>query len=552
MDEVHPSRDPAWWVLVPATILAGGILLLAVSLRGMGVHLGRHQGAVPPTTTAAPPLLPSVWIAPEVPAQVALPLAAWVRAHPQVATLASSPEGAAATIQVEPTEGATLLWERVYVVAVPYRHPLRSLGSEALRSLWQAPPGEENSHWLAEPESLAALSLLLGPQGQGTWLDLAPPEQLADRAWEMGDALVFLPFERLEPRLRPLLVDGYAVLDPAEPLDRYPLALRVWAVGPGNLVDPLAEAVHGAMPPSNRDPSRFATLAVAGAASLTRGIAVQMDALADPAHPARLVAPRLSQADATVVGLTAPLTPECQPQETMSRLCGRPSYAETLRLLGADAVYLTDGRLLDYGPEGLLASLGLLEGQGWVAVGAGRNASEAARPQMLEVGGARVALLAYNHTGPSEAWAAAEGPGLARFVLEAASHAVMEAASTADFVVVLVHHGEPYGPTSAPRQKLDFRALAEAGADLVVGTQARQPQEVAFQGRSFLAYGLGNLVSDHLWSVDARRSVVVWCTFYEGRWLAVNLLPAETDWDGSVRWLAGAEARQVLEGVLLR
>ncbi|MBC7225104.1 MAG: hypothetical protein H5T59_12670, partial [Anaerolineae bacterium] len=91
MDEAHPPRDPAWWVLVPAAILAGGILLLAISLRGMGVRIGRPQGSVLPTPTATPTSLPAVWIAPEVPAVVALPLAAWLREHPQVAALAASP-----------------------------------------------------------------------------------------------------------------------------------------------------------------------------------------------------------------------------------------------------------------------------------------------------------------------------------------------------------------------------------------------------------------------------------------------------------------------------
>ncbi|MGQ9593849.1 MAG: CapA family protein [Anaerolineae bacterium] len=553
MDEHRqPLRDPAWWVLGPASALALGLVMLALGLRGLGVHIPR-QAARPPapgTPTPLPTPRLSVWIAPDVPSEVALPLASWVSAHPEVATLASTPEGTAATVQMAPSEGAVLLWERVYVVAVPYTHHLTSLGSDALQRRWQTASGEAGPRWMVAPDALDAMEALLGPQGQGVPVDLVPEEDLADRAWEAGDVLAFLPFDRLEPRLRPLQVDGYAVLDPADRLERYPLAQRAFLRGPAGLIQALTEAVQTRTPPTNRDPARFATLAVTGPASLTRGIAVQMDTLGDPGHPARAVGPRLAQADATLVGLVAPFTQACQPQEAMARFCSRPAYVETLRLLGADAVYLTDGHLADFGPEAILASLDLLEGKGWPLVGAGRYREEASQAEMLLVDGVRVAVLAYNLAGPPEAWATDEGPGTARFSLQEAREAVAQARAAADLVLVLVQHEERYGPLPSAQERLDFRALGEAGADLVVGTEAREPQTAEFHRRAFLAYGLGDLISDQTWSPETRQSVVLWCTFYGGRWLGVTLLPTQMEPDGRARWLEGAEAQAVLERLL--
>ncbi len=552
MDEPRkPPRDPAWWVLWPAGALALGIVLLALGLRGMGFHLSRGAARPPSAPTPAPSPMPppSVWISPDVPSEVAVPLASWVSGHPEVATLAPAPEGAAVVVQMAPAEGATLLWEQVYVVAVPFAHRLTSLGSDALRREWQG-ASEAGPRWMADPEALDAMEALLGPQGRGVSLDLVPSDQLADRAWEAGDALVFLPFDRLEPRLRPLQVDGYAVLDPSDRLERYPLALRAFIRGPEDLVQALAGALEAHTPRTNRDPARFATLAVTGSASLTRGVAVQMDARGDPAHPARGIGPRLAQADATVVGLVAPLVPTCQPQEAMARFCSRPAYLEALRVMGADAIYLTDGHLADFGPEALLGSLDLLEEEGWTFVGAGRSREEAFQVRSLPVGEARVALLAYNQAGPPEAWATEEGPGTARFDLERARTSIAQARTAADLVLVLVQHEEGYGVLPSAQGRLDFRALADAGADLVVGTEAHEPRAAEFHGRAFLAYGLGNPVSDQTWSPETRQSLALWCTFYGGRWLGVELLPTQMEPDGRARWLEGAEARAVLDRLL--
>ncbi|MGC8838113.1 MAG: CapA family protein, partial [Anaerolineae bacterium] len=569
-------RDPAWWVLAPASALALGIVLLALGLRGMGIHIP-HGASSPPAAvspTPSPTPRPAVWIAPDVPGEVALPIASWVSAHPEAATLASAPEGAAVAVQMSPTEWTAPLWERIYVVAVPYKSRLTSLGSDALRQLlqspgvvldierlaslgtdalrqqWQAASEEKGLRWLAEPEALDAMEALLGPQGQGVSLDLVPREQLASRAWEAEQVLAFLPFDHLEPRLRPLQVDGYAVLDPTDRLERYPLALRAYIRGPAALVQALTEAVRARTPLTNRDPARFASLAVTGNVSLTRGVAVQMDALSDPGHPVRGIGPRLAQADATLVGLLAPFTPACQPQEAMTRFCSRPAYVEALRVMGADAVYLTDGHLADFGPEGISFSLGLLEDKGFPVVGTGRNRKEAFQTRILSVGGARVALLAYNQAGPPEAWATEEGPGTARFDLEAARTAVVQARAAADLVLVLVQHEDRYSALPNPQERLDFRALADAGADLIVGTEAHEPRAAEFYGKALLAYGLGNPVSDQMWSPRTRQSTVLWCTFYGGRWLGVDLLPTQMEPDGQARWLAGAEARAALEDLL--
>lgn len=549
------DRDPAWWVLGPASLIALAIVVLALSLRGMGFRIGGQGARVPPATptrtpspTATP--LPSVWVAPNVPAPVAISLGQWVEAHPQACVMASSGEGASVRVDLAGSPGATLAWERVYVVAVPYFRQEMGVGSAALKTRWQRGGREgEVPLWLTGPGGVEVVTALLGPRGPGVRVEEVAWDQLAERAWTAAEAWVVIPFDRLVPPLRPLPVDGTSVLDPSADMSRYPLALRVWVQGPADLVEPLVEAVRAEAAPTNRDPARLGTVAVTGVTAMTRMTAVRMDQQGDPGYPAREVGPLLSQADVTHVSNEVPFAEGCQPQQAMSAFCSRPAYTETLRLLGADVVELTGNHILDLGPEALLDSLQWYEEGRMAVFGGGRDEEEARRPLVVEVQGTTVAFLGYNQAGPPEVWATAQRPGAGRFDLERARQEIEAARAQADVVMVHVQHAEAYSVHPTPRQRLDFLALTEAGADVVVGTQAHQPQAVEFHRGKLILYGLGNLIFDQMWSVPTRQSLVAWHVLYDGRHLATELLPTRLEDYAQPRWLRGAEAQEVLDEV---
>ena len=60
-----------------------------------------------------------------------------------------------------------------------------------------------------------------------------------------------------------------------------------------------------------------------------------------------------------------------------------------------------------------------------------------------------------------------------------------------------------------PEQMADFRALSDAGADIVVGVQAHTPQAVELRGDNrIILYGLGNLYFDQVRSWGTRPGLV--------------------------------------------
>jgi poly-gamma-glutamate synthesis protein (capsule biosynthesis protein) len=76
------------------------------------------------------------------------------------------------------------------------------------------------------------------------------------------------------------------------------------------------------------------------------------------------------------------------------------------------------------------------------------------------------------------------------------------------------------------QQRADFRALAEAGAAIVSGSQAHQPQGFDFHTGAFIHYGLGNLFFDQMWSLETRQEFIDRHVFYDGRHISTELLTA--------------------------
>jgi poly-gamma-glutamate synthesis protein (capsule biosynthesis protein) len=80
---------------------------------------------------------------------------------------------------------------------------------------------------------------------------------------------------------------------------------------------------------------------------------------------------------------------------------------------------------------------------------------------------------------------------------------------------------------SAPTEQhiSDFRAIADAGATIVNGSQAHIPQAMEFYDTAFVHYGLGNLFFDQM-NGESRREFLDRHTFYDGRYISTELVTA--------------------------
>jgi poly-gamma-glutamate synthesis protein (capsule biosynthesis protein) len=236
-------------------------------------------------------------------------------------------------------------------------------------------------------------------------------------------------------------------------------------------------------------------LVLIGDVMLGRGVAEV--AANDPGSIFEHLRPVLASADLALGNLESPLT--TRPHATNGfALEADPAVARLLGAAGLDVVDLANNHATDGGPATVLDTIAALGAAGVRSVGAGPDADAAAAPLVLDVGGVRVGILAFDMTGGG-APATGTGPGVSTWDRAAARIAVTALRADADLVVVGLHGGVEYLPRPDPVLRQAVEDVVAWGADVVWGHGAhvRYPVTVGDAPRhAVLASGLGNAVFD--------------------------------------------------------
>ena len=246
------------------------------------------------------------------------------------------------------------------------------------------------------------------------------------------------------------------------------------------------------------------TLAFAGDVHFEGGVAALLDRRDATLGP---MASALRSADVAVVNLESALTtggsPAPKELEDPSRRYWFRSPPSALALLdrsGVDVVSLANNHGADYGAAGLRDTLRLARSSPVAVIGVGRDPEQAFRPYETSINGVDVAVLAAD-ASPLESKASIwdvgpDGPGVARDETRLLA-AVRAANAYSDVVAVYLHWGaENQGCPTAGQRKL-AQKLADAGADVVVGTHAHVLLGAGMLDDTYVSYGLGNFLWYH-------------------------------------------------------
>ena len=258
--------------------------------------------------------------------------------------------------------------------------------------------------------------------------------------------------------------------------------------------------------------------------------------------------PTLGRADLAVVNLETALTSRGAPAPKTWHFRSPPAALDVLAGAGVDVVSLANNHAVDYGPVGLRDTLAARRDSPLPVVGIGKDAEEAFSPAVVEVEGRRVAVLAATQVPDWTAFNAAAGaatPGVA-VALDPTrlARAVRDARGKADVVVVYLHWGTDYTSCPDASQRSTSRLLADAGADVVVGTHAHQLQGAGWLGRTYVSYGLGNFVWWRRNSATQAATGVLTLTLQGRRVVEEDWVPLAIEEDGIPR-RPGREQAQV-------
>jgi poly-gamma-glutamate capsule biosynthesis protein CapA/YwtB (metallophosphatase superfamily) len=279
---------------------------------------------------------------------------------------------------------------------------------------------------------------------------------------------------------------------------------------------------------------------IVGDVMLGRGAAPMLSD-ADGAGPFAGV-PWLAEADLTLGNLEAVIVEGATSGPYV--LAAPPEAAGVLRQAGFDVLGLANNHALDWGTRGLMETAARLRLAGIATVGAGPTLDAAYAPLIREVGGVRVAILAFDafsrRVQDERAW------GVAQWDSASALAAVSSARRQAEAVIVSVHWGNEYELRSSPYQRRLAEALVEAGADLVVGHHPHVVQETQVQGESFVAYSLGNFVFDQQQG-ETRQGLALRALFDHDGLRGVQALPIRAG--PAPRLLSAQAAAPLLERI---
>jgi poly-gamma-glutamate synthesis protein (capsule biosynthesis protein) len=432
-------------------------------------------------------------------------------------------DAANANIRLEVGEG-NIVSQWVYALVTPFSSTLQGVSGNDLLLRWQG--GASGIPLLMDQNTYDMFTSHWGPAG--TSVQIIAKNELVDYAWTHQPALAIVSFEDLNPRWKVLPVDGLSPIHKDFDLQNYRLKIPI-----SLHADPeLAALIRSnfTIPSSNFDPQKMTVVAMTGVTALVRATAATMERRGI-LYPAQDIRDLLTGADITHISNEVPFAVDCpypNPRQEEIRFCSRDGYIQLLEDVGTDVVELTGDHFSDWGTEAMFHTLDLYRQRGWSYYGGGENLAEGRKALLLENNGNRIAFIGCNAKGGSFAQAGDTQPAAAVCDMDWMAGEIQRLKAEGWLVIATFQHHEYYTYFTQPDQQQDFRQVAEAGANIVSGSQAHQPQGMEFLNGSFIHYGLGNLFFDQYSYCDAcRQGLIDLHVFYEGRYISTELLPIQ-------------------------
>ncbi len=212
------------------------------------------------------------------------------------------------------------------------------------------------------------------------------------------------------------------------------------------------------------------------------------------------VATQLSAADAAICHLEVTLARPEDPLSSYPRFRAPRELAANLASAGFDGCSVASNHALDFGEQGVVATLTALDEAGLAHAGTARTPEEDAMPARYDVGGITVAQLSYAY-GFNGYLEPADKPWLVDQIDPAVILADAQAARAggAEVVVVSMHWGNEYthGVVESQQVVADALAAVPGAVDLIVGHHAHVVQPISKVGDMWVVWGMGNMLSSN-------------------------------------------------------
>ncbi|MEO8230056.1 MAG: CapA family protein [Chloroflexota bacterium] len=418
----------------------------------------------------------------------------------------------------------------------------------------------------SEADAVLAALAVSEPADATRWITAKDVATLRKDLVKHRDRLAFVRADQVTPAVRALAWGTQSLfgVDRVTKTGEWPLTARL----------PIAGGADGF------DPTRTWTIVAGGDIMLDRGVAKVVkvqgkgadfpfdggtatitgrtccSALDNPVPTTRRTGARgavrrlLTGADLAVANFENPAPDVFRYHTTGTVFSADPKLIAGLDRAGIDVVSLGNNHIRDAGAQGILDTIKNLKKYGIKSTGAGANVAAARKPAVVDVNGARVAILGYDTiaryyaAGPSKAGSAQLSPAAVRADIKKAR------AAGADIVIVYPHWGTEYTPRPFASQQTLARAVIDAGADMVIGNHAHWVGAMeVYKGRP-IWYALGNFVFDQDWSEPTMEGITLELTFRGVELVQVKIRPHVILDKSQPNFMSPAGAGKVVMGQL--
>lgn len=345
------------------------------------------------------------------------------------------------------------------------------------------------------------------------------------------NVLSILPFDQIEKEYKVLSIDGKSVLDKNTTFREYLLAGGIKIKITNDKIDDKLKSIidntFNSSELSNRSVDDMVSILITGVTALTRQVADRMDKNGI-LYPAEKIRDTLLDADITHISNEVSFVKDCYAAKPNTMVfCSKPEYMQLLKYIGTDVLELTGNHLNDYGRQWFDYTLDIYDKEGIAYFGGGRNLEDAQKPATFDIRGYKFAFLGANTFGPSSDWATADDAGSAPInTLDAAlqekdmqkyEEKIKQLKSEGYNVIFTFQYLETYNYAPTGQQVKDFERMSDAGAVIVNGSQAHQPQGFEIRENGFINFGLGNLFFGQAAGLPVRQGMIAKHIFYKGK-----------------------------------
>lgn len=201
----------------------------------------------------------------------------------------------------------------------------------------------------------------------------------------------------------------------------------------------------------------------------------------------------LREAELNIVNLECPLMDEGEKIKKWGSYLKAPaSSVNLLQKIPNLLVNLSNNHIRDYGDEGVLNTISVLEKNGITYVGAGKNIYEMKKASIHTVGQKKVAVFScteheFSHADETHAGANPLDDFQDVFTIQ-------QLANENDYVIVLYHGGCEFYEYPTPLQQKRLRSYIKAGADVVICQHSHCIGSVEEYEKGTIIYGQGGFL----------------------------------------------------------